>query len=220
MTFSERKTSMTIRRILVAALACVPLPAGAAPAFGQDRVWWVDSNGSFQRTAGNQWTENRGDGLLCHFVETKRTDAFVELFDKGRNCTLQLFDNHCRIKFGNGKFEKLYDGKWGKAEEKSYSGLTSAELQKVIDKHWDASQKGAWDIVSLKGYAHGAESRYDITWRKMSGPDQNVRYDLTLDAFNAEKKNLAAHGIIVESSWEVNGQRLYAAVWVHRAGKK
>jgi hypothetical protein len=211
---------MTTRSLVRTALCCLAILASASPVLAQDRVWWVHSGGTFQRTAGSDWTENNGDGLIVLFVETKRNNAFVELFDKNRNCTVQLFAAHSQIKFGNEKFTRLYTGKWGATEEKSYSGLTSAELQKVCDKHWDASQKGAWDVVAIKGYAKDGESRYDITWRKMSGPEQNLRWDLTTAGFNDEKKKLAGYGIIVESTWEVNGQRLHAAVWVHRATKK
>jgi hypothetical protein len=202
------------------ALAWLPFLAGAAPALGQDRVWWTHDKGSFQRTAGNHWYENLGDGVLAQFVETRRTGTLVELYDKSRDVTVQLFKDHCRAKTGNEKFGRLYGGRWSAAEEKAYTGLTEAALQKVCNKHWDPSEKGAWDVVSIKGYARGAESLYDITWRKMSGPDQNLVWDMSPARFNEEKAKRPGYVITVQSTWEVDGRRLHAAVWVHRATGK
>jgi CubicO group peptidase (beta-lactamase class C family) len=74
--------------------------------------FWRHDKGYFEHTGKNRWTENGPGGALFRFVEVKRTDTYVELFDKGRQCTVRLSPTECQVKFENGNFEKFYTGKW------------------------------------------------------------------------------------------------------------
>ena len=48
------------------------------------------------------------------FVETNRTEKYIEIYDKSQDCTIRLYDDHCDIKNKgtNGKFKKCFDGMW------------------------------------------------------------------------------------------------------------
>jgi hypothetical protein len=78
-----------------------------------EREYWRHSKGHFENTEKNKWTEKAPNGETYHFIEVKRTEHYVELHDKGRDCTVRLHNTECEVKFGDGKFERYYEGKWG-----------------------------------------------------------------------------------------------------------
>ena len=78
-----------------------------------DRELWKFSEGFYIKQPGDRWAERNNAGeVTFRFVETKRTDEFVELFDKNRNATIRLRLKMWMINQGDGKFEKLYEGGW------------------------------------------------------------------------------------------------------------
>ena len=89
------------------------VPAVALPALAdnRERLVWRHSQGHFENTRGNTWVEKSPDGTF-HFVERVRHDAFVELYDGSRDCTVRLFGNRCLVRFGTGPFLWYYDGHW------------------------------------------------------------------------------------------------------------
>ncbi len=99
-------------RFQVSLIACLLLLATAGAILAAERNYWRHSKGHFENTKENRWEEKSPDGTY-HFVEKKRTDRFVELYDRKRQCTVRLFNDHCNVKFGDEKFQKLYEGKWG-----------------------------------------------------------------------------------------------------------
>jgi CubicO group peptidase (beta-lactamase class C family) len=75
-------------------------------------IFWRHDTGYFEYTDKDKWTETGPDGATFHFVETRHTDHYVELFDKGRECTVRLTNTECQVKFNDGNFETYYKGKW------------------------------------------------------------------------------------------------------------
>jgi hypothetical protein len=102
---------MMSRRSLLLAVACVVTAVIATPALAASRDYWRHSRGHFENTSGNKWVEKK-EGDTFRFVETERTENYVELYDAGRDCTVRLFDNRCMVKFGKKPFEKYYNGSW------------------------------------------------------------------------------------------------------------
>jgi hypothetical protein len=103
---------MRSRLALLTLLALVLALAWALPALAQEaRTYWRHSTGHFENTAGNRWIEKHNKDSYT-FVERDRTPKFIELYDRGRECTVRLFDDRCMVRFGNGKFERYYDGRW------------------------------------------------------------------------------------------------------------
>jgi CubicO group peptidase (beta-lactamase class C family) len=76
------------------------------------KIFWRYGEGHFEYTGKNKWTEKAPTGETFHFVEARRTDNYVELSDKSRECTVRLTATECQVKFKDGKFEKYYHGKW------------------------------------------------------------------------------------------------------------
>ena len=76
------------------------------------RFFWRHGDGFFEFHGNSRWSETAPGGGTFHFVETYRTDHYVELFDKGRECTVRLNQVECQVRFNDDKFEKYYDGKW------------------------------------------------------------------------------------------------------------
>jgi hypothetical protein len=108
---------MSARSLSTFSLACLTLlGTAAAPAFGQDKdirhLWKFGAGNYFEQKGGTGWVEYGPKGITATFVETKRTDAFVEIFDKSRNVTVQLYKDHCDSKGGKEKFKLLYNGRW------------------------------------------------------------------------------------------------------------
>jgi hypothetical protein len=100
-----------LRRSLLLVIACAAVAVIAAPALAAERDYWRHSDGHFENTAGNKWVEKIG-GNTHRFVETERTDTYVELYDSGRDITVRLFNNRCMVKVGKKPFEKYYSGGW------------------------------------------------------------------------------------------------------------
>jgi hypothetical protein len=102
-----------VRTLSYCVLALVFVPAVALPALAdyRERLVWRHSQGHFENTRGNTWVEKSPDGTF-HFVERARREAFVELYDGSRDCTVRLFPNRCMVRFGTGPFEWYYDGHW------------------------------------------------------------------------------------------------------------
>jgi hypothetical protein len=98
------------------------------------------------------------------------------------------------------------------ADDKVLSGLTEGELRKAFDQ---LSPK--WYPITVRGYAKGRESRYDITWRR-GDPGWYLFWDLTPEKYAEHKARLKKKGmkVDVESSWIVNGETRYAAIWRNR----
>lgn len=97
-----------------------------------------------------------------------------------------------------------------RAAEESLSGLTAGEVQKAVENY---GKKG-WKPVSVKGYADGNQSKYDITFREEKG-GWIMHHEMTQDKFNTHKQDLALSGwkVTVHSTWKVNGQVRHVAVW-------
>jgi CubicO group peptidase (beta-lactamase class C family) len=74
--------------------------------------FWRHKNGYFEYVEKNTWTEKAPDGKTFKFIETDRTDDYVDLYDMTRECTVRLTNTDCQVEFKGGKFEKYYDGKW------------------------------------------------------------------------------------------------------------
>jgi hypothetical protein len=88
--------------------------AWALPVLAQEaRTYWRHSTGHFENTSGNRWIEKHNKDTYT-FTETERTPRYVQLFDRSRDCTVRLLENRCLVRFGNGKFENYYDGRWMK----------------------------------------------------------------------------------------------------------
>jgi hypothetical protein len=104
---------MTVNRSVVSLLACLLVLAIAAPVHAGERNYWRHKEGHFENTMENKWEEKSPSGTH-HFVERDRTEKYVELHDRSRDCTVRLFDDHCTVKFKDEPFRKLYDGHWGK----------------------------------------------------------------------------------------------------------
>jgi hypothetical protein len=100
-------------RNLTTASALVLLLICASAVEAAERNYWRHSRGHFTNTSGNKWEEKIDDATF-HFEEKDRTDAFVLLFDRSRNCHIRLYNDHCDVKFGDGEYKKFYDGRWGK----------------------------------------------------------------------------------------------------------
>src|SRR5690242_10111197 len=104
---------MSERRSIGLVVACLLLLVCVAPARAKERSYWRHSKGHFENTKGNTWVEKCPEGTF-RFVETKRTEKYVELYDKSQKCTVRLYNNRCDIKNKDtkNKFKKCYDGKW------------------------------------------------------------------------------------------------------------
>ena len=109
------------------------------------------------------------------------------------------------------------------ADEKVLSGLTEAELQKSFDQ-----LRAKWYPTTIKGYAQGKESRYDITWQT-GDPGWYLTWGMTAAEFAKHKTERAKKGfkVTVETKWTVEGQDRIAAICArndshpgHRLGRK
>jgi hypothetical protein len=103
---------MVMRGMVITAAVCVLL-LGSGAAHAADREYWKHDKGHFENTVGNKWVE-KSETHTYNFVEKERTEKFVEIYDKERDVTVHLHDDRAAYKKGNGKWETLYTGKWGK----------------------------------------------------------------------------------------------------------
>jgi hypothetical protein len=102
---------MSRRSLLLAVLACLVLFAAAAPSLAAERDYWRHSRGHFENTSGNTWVEKNG-AVTHRYVEMKRTEDYVELYDSGRDVTVRLFDDSCVVKIKRRAFHEVYTGSW------------------------------------------------------------------------------------------------------------
>jgi hypothetical protein len=93
------------------ALVLVALAGRPAEANYGERLVWRHGQGHFENTRGNTWVEKSPDGTF-YFVERRRYEAFVELYDGSRDCTVRLYPHRCLVRFGPGPFEQYYTGYW------------------------------------------------------------------------------------------------------------
>lgn len=105
---------MSIRNATFGILVCLFTFGTAQSAVAGDRELWKFDGGFFIKLKGNRWQEtSKTSDDKFHFVETARTDEYVEIYDKGRDLTIRLRKKMCTIQTGkSNKFEKLYDGGW------------------------------------------------------------------------------------------------------------
>jgi hypothetical protein len=95
--------------------------------------------------------------------------------------------------------------------EQSYSGLTSVQFQEVFNNLASAG----WRPIQIQGYAQGNESRFNVIWAQMNGPEWVMHHDMTAAQFNQHNQDLSFGGyhIVLESMWNVNGQPRYWVMW-------
>jgi len=110
------------REILSAELKKAPVPGQVRPddtparvippAGRPDRNCWIHSRGSFTNLQGKDW-EEKIDQLTHQFVETNRTEEYVELRNKaGRTVHVRLYKSSCEVKFDDGPYKEFYRGHW------------------------------------------------------------------------------------------------------------
>ena len=102
---------MTNNRLLGLPIACFVVLAFASTGYSAERKVWCHDEGFFEKLDDGRWKERTPGGNL-YFIEKERTEKFIDLYDATRECYVRLFEKHCEVKFGNGKFTKLYDGTW------------------------------------------------------------------------------------------------------------
>jgi hypothetical protein len=75
------------RSFLLVVLAFPVLFAAAAPSLAAERDYWRHTRGHFENTSGDTWVE-RSSGVTHRYVEMKRTEDYVELYDSGLDQSL------------------------------------------------------------------------------------------------------------------------------------
>jgi hypothetical protein len=103
---------MFVRQLPVFALACVVVLGFTLTARAGDRDLWRHGKGAFVNSRGNEWVEKAPDGSTYYFKERTRTEAYILLFDSSRDCFVRLYNDHCLVKFGSGRYEEYYRGRW------------------------------------------------------------------------------------------------------------
>lgn len=84
----------------------------AEPPTAEDRVYWRHEGGFFDLTAGDRWFERSPNGVF-QFVETDRTDDFVELKNVKSGTRVRLYDDRCEVRGTEQKsFSTRYRGTW------------------------------------------------------------------------------------------------------------
>jgi hypothetical protein len=109
---------------------------------GARRLNWEYAGGSLRAQPATTWVEKNVDGLRL-FAEERRTDNFIELFDRQREFTLRLYPQELQIRGGNDsvrtrfpKFTRLYAGGWAPVAK-------PAQLAVKLDVR-DAPETAAW----------------------------------------------------------------------------
>jgi hypothetical protein len=100
-------------------LAVAGLLSSAAFVVADDqRVIWVYEAGWYQQKDGKNWIEvnpdNYPEAKALQYVEVKRTEQYVELYDDSRKIVVRLFDSTEEHRVGDGKWETGYKGRWRK----------------------------------------------------------------------------------------------------------
>lgn len=102
------------------------------------------------------------------------------------------------------------------ADEKAYSGITSSELQAQVN----TLPKQGYRPTEIKGYAHGNEARFDITWNTKPGPNWIMHHNMSADKYNTQKEDLKLTGYQIkrENAYRLNGITQYIAIWEQGQG--
>jgi len=103
---------MSVKSSAVSLFAFLLVLVLAAPSYAAERNYWHHKTGHFENTKENKW-EEKSPGGTYHFVEKERTEKYVEIHDRSRDCTVRLFDDHCLVRFKDEPFKRLYEGRWG-----------------------------------------------------------------------------------------------------------
>src|SRR5262245_11999998 len=103
---------MTVRQLPLFALALVVLLGVTLTSRAGDREMWRHSEGAFIKTAGVSWVEKASNGETYYFKERARTEDYVLLYDSSRDCWVRLYNYRCMVKFGSGRYEDYYRGRW------------------------------------------------------------------------------------------------------------
>jgi WD40 repeat protein len=76
-----------------------------------DRSFWVHSRGSFTKIGGKDW-EEKIDQITHQFLETERTEDYIELRHKTGDTRVRLYKDKCEVRYGNGPVRGVYQGRW------------------------------------------------------------------------------------------------------------
>jgi hypothetical protein len=195
---------MSARGAIGLTAACLLVLGWAASAPAQERTYWRDSKGFFEKR-GKDWVEERGD-VKSRFVETDQTDDYVELFDRKRETTVRLYNDRCMVKVGRKKFDRAHDGEW----EKVLEGLD----QDALDQSRKQYEGKGWHPVHIKGY-DGKEPKFDITWR--SGPTGawHLGFYPSAKDFAKQDRIMKKDGksVAVDTHYRVGSKEWFAAIW-------
>jgi hypothetical protein len=95
-----------IRQMVVAAVAAVGVLGTTGSARAADReVFVTDGGATFVNVAGAKWVEKRPHAADSKFAETKRTAAYVELYDRDRDMRVRLYADR-------GEWHDRDNGRW------------------------------------------------------------------------------------------------------------
>jgi len=120
--------------------------AWTSPILGQDRILWKHKDGSFQKTGTNWIEKDRKGAHVGTFAETKRTDESVDLFDAKRKCTVQLFSDHCDIKFATKAKSALQQHKGGWVTPYRGEGIQVAQASGRLIKQIEQGTKDGFNF--------------------------------------------------------------------------
>jgi WD40 repeat protein len=78
------------------------------------REKWTHSNGDFVHVKDNVWEEHVKEGNFTNgFKEVDRTNEYIILEDRSRNCRVKLFDKKCEIACPDlDSYRRLFSGNW------------------------------------------------------------------------------------------------------------
>jgi hypothetical protein len=95
--------------------------------------------------------------------------------------------------------------------QQSFSGLSAAEFQ----QNFDSFAPAGWRPIQIQGFGQGNESRFNVIWEQRDGPEWVMHHDMTQADFGARNQDLSFGGfhIVLESTWAVNGQPRFWAMW-------
>src|SRR5262249_28259372 len=111
-TLAQWRFSMFVHQLPLFALACVVVLGFTLTAQAGDRDMWRHSKGAFMNSPGSEWVEKAPDGATYYFKERTRTEEYVLHHDASRDCFVRLNNDHCPVKFGSGRYEEYYRGRW------------------------------------------------------------------------------------------------------------
>jgi hypothetical protein len=93
-------------------------PMKEAPAKNAWLYGTSEKQGSFLKGTGKEWTETTPEGGRLSFEEVRRTEQYVELFDRGRAMSLRLYADRAEWRQGDkATWNRLYVGRWADVSE-------------------------------------------------------------------------------------------------------